>query len=78
MQGRPKGPLSELAALAELGRVLGTGSHLAGALSRVVEHLEEMVGASSVGLWLRDEANAELRTEKCWAWDTFTKPSEVS
>ena len=61
MQGRPKGPLSELAALAELGRVLGTGSHLAGALSRVVEHLEEMVGASSVGLWLRDEANAELR-----------------
>src|SRR5687767_2824798 len=61
MRGRPKGPLSELAALAELGRVLGTGPHLSGALSRVVEHLEEMVGASSVGVWLRDQADAELR-----------------
>jgi Nif-specific regulatory protein len=61
MRSRPKGPLSELAALAELGRVLGTGSHLSGALPRVVEHLEEMIGASSVGVWLRDQADAELR-----------------
>ncbi len=61
MRGRPKGPLSELAALAELGRVLGTGPHLAGALARVVEHLEAMVSASSVGVWLRDQADADLR-----------------
>ena len=58
---RPKGPISELASLAELGRVLGTGTHLRGALARVVEHLEELVGASSVGVWLRDEADADVR-----------------
>ena len=51
----------ELAALAELGRVLAAATNLRGALARVVEHLEDLVGASSVGVWLRDDADEELR-----------------
>ena len=51
----------ELVALAELGRVLAAATNLRGALARVVEHLEDLVGASSVGVWLRDETDDELR-----------------
>ena len=60
-RSRPKGPVSDLAALAELGRVLGAGAQLRSALIRVAEHLEELLGASSVGTWLRDEAAGELK-----------------
>jgi Nif-specific regulatory protein len=58
---RHVGPAGELSALAELGRVLAAATHLRGALSRVVEHLEDLVGATSVGVWLRDETGEELR-----------------
>ena len=51
----------ELIALAELGRVLAAATHLRGALARLVEHLEDLVGATSVGVWLKDEADDELR-----------------
>jgi Nif-specific regulatory protein len=51
----------ELIALAELGRVLAAATHLRGALARIVEHLEDLVGATSVGVWLKDEADDELR-----------------
>ena len=51
----------ELSALAELGRVLAAATNLRGALARVVEHLEDLVGASSVGVWLRDDTDDELR-----------------
>jgi Nif-specific regulatory protein len=49
------GSVSELAALAELGRVLGEATSLRGALARVVEHLDEVFAATSIGVWLRDD-----------------------
>ena len=55
------GAPGELSALAELGRVLAAATHLRGALARVVEHIEDLVGATSVGVWLRDENDEELR-----------------
>ena len=58
---RHDGPTGELVALAELGRVLAAATNLRGALARVVEHLEDLAGATSVGVWLRDEADDELR-----------------
>ncbi len=54
-------PVSDLVALAELERVLSAGTHLRGALTRLVEHLEDLIGATSVAVWLRDEADEELR-----------------
>ena len=60
-RARLDGPTGELTALAELGRVLAAATHLRGALARVVEHLEDLVGATSVGVWLKDEADEELR-----------------
>jgi Nif-specific regulatory protein len=58
---RHAAPTSELVALAELGRVLASATSLRSALSRVVEHLEELAGATSVGVWLRGESGEELR-----------------
>jgi Nif-specific regulatory protein len=60
-RSRPTRPTSDLAALAEFGRLLGAGTQLRGALVRVVEHLEDLFGASSVGVWVRDEADSEIR-----------------
>ena len=60
-RSRPHGPVSDLAALAELGRLLGAGTQLRGALIRVAEHLEDRLGASSVGIWVRDEPDADIR-----------------
>ena len=50
-RARVDGPTGELIAVAELGRVLAAATNLRGALSRVVEHLEDLVGATSVGVW---------------------------
>jgi Nif-specific regulatory protein len=60
-RSRPKGPVSDLAALAEFGRLLGPGTQLRAALARVAEHLEDRLGATSVGMWVRDEAEGESR-----------------
>ena len=60
-RARLDGPTGELTAVAELGRVLAAATNLRGALARVVEHLEDLVGATSVGVWIKDEADEELR-----------------
>ena len=44
-RARADGPTGELTAVAELGRVLAAATNLRGALARVVEHLEDLVGA---------------------------------
>ncbi|MGE0040681.1 MAG: sigma 54-interacting transcriptional regulator [Vicinamibacterales bacterium] len=51
---------SEFAVLAEIGRDLGTATNLRGALAHVVEQLEELVGATSVGVWLRQPDGEQL------------------
>ena len=60
-RARLDGPTGELTSVAELGRVLAAATNLRGALARVVEHLEDLVGATSVGVWVKDEADEELR-----------------
>ncbi len=60
-RARLDGPTGELTAVAELGRVLAAATNLRGALARVVEHLEDIVGATSVAVWVKDDADEELR-----------------
>ena len=60
-RARLDGPTGELTSVAELGRVLASATSLRSALARVVEHLEDLVGATSVGVWIKDEADEELR-----------------
>ncbi|MDP1570900.1 MAG: sigma 54-interacting transcriptional regulator [Vicinamibacterales bacterium] len=54
-------PADELTGLVELARVLGAATPLKTTLARVVEHLEDLVGATSVGVWLRQGVDGELR-----------------
>ncbi|MGE3274984.1 MAG: sigma 54-interacting transcriptional regulator [Vicinamibacterales bacterium] len=53
-------PASEFAVLAEIGRDLSAASGLRGALAHIVEQIEELVAASSVGVWLRQAEGEEL------------------
>jgi Nif-specific regulatory protein len=75
-RSRPKGPVSDLAALAEFGRLLGSGTQLRGALIRVAEHLEDLLGATSVGVWIRDDAEGDvsLAATTGVAWNGRSRP----
>ncbi len=76
-RSRPRSPVSDIAALAEFGRLFGSGTQLRGALIRVAEHLEDLLGATSVGVWVRDDAGGDVRLVATTgvAWSGRSRPA---